>query len=60
MVTDGGSLTRSRARETPETTICAISIERINAAVDRKPELNRVKDLTSADGLEFERYLLNW
>src|ERR687892_397569 len=59
VVTDGGSLIRSRARYTPGTILCAVSTDLCSAAVRVNPGLNKTSDFTSADDLAFERYLLN-
>src|SRR6185369_15146937 len=59
VATEGGSLTKSRARKTPALTVCARWSDLNNGAVVFKPGLNRVKNFGCADPLELERYLLN-
>src|SRR4029450_8134135 len=59
VVTDGGSFTRSRARNTPGRVCSALRTERSKDGVRLKPGLNNVRLFNAVALPEFERYLLN-
>ena len=46
VATEGGSLTRSRARNTPGAVVCAVSTAFCSAVVFFRPERNNVSDLS--------------